>query len=173
MNTICLYNGWQPTYYVTADHRVYREFGKEIDGRYAFLPKFIPYPDLDEWKGINFVRWYHKASAMCLNDYATAGIAYQNVMHIAMQLAWYMGAKTILMIGVEHKPDNPRAHFWGEDTGIKDVTPLASWLKAYKFLADELITRGVTVLNLSPNTYVPADILPRGDWKDWSNNAKN
>lgn len=170
MNTIHKYQGWQPTYYVTADHRVYREFGEEIKEKYADIPKFIPYPDLDVWKGINFVRWYHKSSAMGLNDYATEGIAYLNVMHIAMQLAWYMGAKIILMIGVEHAPHNPRAHFWGEDVGIKDITPLADWLKAYKFLSDELAAQGVKILNLSPDTYVPADVLLRGSWEDWIKN---
>lgn len=172
MNTIHKYNGWQPTYYVTVDNRVMREFGEEISEKFRDIPKFIPYPNLDAWKGINFVRWFHKSSAMCLNDYATAGISYRNVMHAAMQLAWYMGAKVILMIGVEHAPDNPRAHFWGEDTGIKDAPALSEWFGGYRFLTEEIAAQGVKVLNLSPNTYVPAEILPRGDWKEWSNNVE-
>ena len=166
MNTIHKYVGWQPDYYITVDHRVYREFGEEINEKYRDIPKFIPHPDLNVWQGENFYRFYHHAGELSLGDFL-GGITYANVMHAAMQLAYFMGASTILMIGIHHKPDASRAHFWGNDERIPEEPPLDRWLDGYKLLADAMARRGVKVLNISEDTHVPENILTRGDWRDY------
>ena len=167
MNTIHLYAGWKPDYYVTVDHRVMREFGKDIEAAYRDIPKFIPEPELDEWQGENFVRFYHHPGGLYLTDIPDEGMTYSNVMHAAMQLALFMGAKTILMIGVQHKPGKAFEHFWGTDHGMKEQPPVDRWMKDYRTLVRAIRAKGVKVLNLSENTCVPEDVLPRGDWRDW------
>src|SRR5258706_7891303 len=173
MNTIHKYNGWKPTYYTTVDNRVWREFGNESGQVFGEIPKFIPTPTLDCWQGQNFYRWHHKANSHIRADNSPEalqrGISYMNIMHVAMQLAYWMGAKTIPIIGMEHIPDDHQAHFWGTDEGISHAPNIENWFKFYAKLAVDMKQNGVDVLNISKNTFVPEDILPRADWRDYPN----
>jgi hypothetical protein len=174
MNTIHLYEGWKPTYYTAVDSRVMREFGKAIADRYADIPKFIPRPNLDAWKGENFYRFYHRpgplvsvtGKPMNYRDIMTdEGISYGNIMHVAMQLAAWMGFTTLLMIGIEHKPLYAQDHFWGCDHGMSATPPVEQWLVGYADIIKHM--GGVKVLNISQDTYVPDYVIPRGNWEDW------
>lgn len=171
MNTIHRYEGWTPTYYTTVDNRVYREFRKEIVSKFADLPKFIPTPNLDMWQGENFYRFTHKPGELKdgWNPDLSTGLTFKNIMHVAMQLAYWMGFTTLLLIGVEHKPEEHKSHFWGEDVNMPGTPPLSEWLDCYRVLVQGLKLRGVRVLNISEKTYVPETVLPRGDWREWRN----
>lgn len=170
MNTIHKYEGWKPKYYTGVDNRLMREFGKDIAEKYKDIYKFIP-SGLKDWQGENFVIFNHLAKDLqdgwkpeTLQD----GITYHNVMHVAMQLAYWMGFTTLLMIGVHHKPDNGQSHFWGKDTGMPNQVPLSDWVNGYKTLVTGMKERGVTVLNISERTYLAEDVIPRRKWKDWT-----
>jgi hypothetical protein len=178
MNTIYKYAGWKPTYYTAVDSRVWREFGQEIAEKYADIPKFVPRPNLDKWQGENFYRFYHRPGALFPmngkpmlydNLMSEEGISYGNVMHVAMQLAAWMGFSTLLLIGVEHKPFHAQDHFWGCDHGM-NVPPVEQWFDGYREITAHLRHNGIRVLNISPNTHVDSKILPRGDWREWRNN---
>jgi len=95
------------------------------------------------------------------------GITYHASMHVAMQLAYWMGAKTILMIGVHHDPKDGRPHFWGIDEGQPAKVPLQDFLMGYEVLTKGMRERRIAVINISIGTHVPSEILPRGNWKDW------
>lgn len=173
MNTIYRYEGWRPSYYTAVDNRVMREFGREIAEKYADIPKFIPV-GLKDWQGENFIVFNHLAADLkngwkpeTLQD----GMTYHSSMHVAMQLAFWMGFTTLLMIGIHHKPGAGQYHFWGKDEGMPLNLPVSDWMNGYKALVDGMFVRGVTILNISEDTHVPADVLPRGDWRDWSRNA--
>lgn len=177
MNTIHKYNGWKPTYYTTVDSRVMREFGNEINDVYRDVPKFLPTPNLDKWQGENIYRFYHRPGALWQSGngslnyaglLAETGITYANIMHVAMQLAYYMGFTTLLMVGVQHKPMKAQDHFWGCDHGMGAEMPLDDWFAGYKTLADGLRTQGVKVFNISEDTCVPDEILPRDDWRNYA-----
>lgn len=174
MNTIHLYEGWIPTYYVTVDNRVYREFGEGVTTKFRDVPKFIPSPDLDMWQGDNFHRFYHRAGDLYIGGHNASqkdafqfGLSWFNVMHLAMQLAWHMGFTTLLMIGVQHKPDEMREHFWGFDEGMAAKQPRDIWMNGYQTLCSMM--NNVKVLNISEDTYVPESVIPRGNWRDWRN----
>lgn len=169
MNTIHKYKGWRPTYYTGVDNRLMREFGKEVSEKYGDIPKFVP-TDLKEWQGKNFVFFNHLTPNLkdgwkpeTLKD----GITYHSSMHVAMQLAYWMGFKIILPIGVSHKPEDGQPHFWGRDEGMPKKVPLNDFFMGYKVLAEGFRDRGISLINISANTYVPDEILPRGNWKDW------
>jgi len=87
------------------------------------------------------------------------------------QIAWHMGFTTMLMIGVQHRPnegnDEDRAHFWGVDTKATPNQPTTWWFEGYKYFAHGM--PGVRVLNISADTYVPEDVLPRDNWQNWVN----
>jgi len=170
MNTIHKYEGWAPDYYVTVDNRVMREFGGGIVEKYRDIPKFIPWPDLDMWNGPNFHRFYHRAGPiwrepLTADSMSTPGITYSNVMHAAIQIAVFIGFTKLLIIGMEHKNDGWRNHFWGRDDGMPSEPPQARWFSDYKTLVDRL---GVEIINISVDTFVPETIIPRGDWRQYA-----
>lgn len=181
MNTIHLYEGWEPTYYTAVDSRVMREFGNAINEKYAHIPKFIPTPNLDQWQGENFYRFYHRPGPLYPRNgkpmrykelMGEDGISYGNIMHVAIQLAAWMGFTKLLLIGVEHKQDHARSHFWGWDDGMSAEPPVQQWFDGYREIVENLKHNGIEVLNISENTHVSDEILPRGDWRNYeSQNA--
>jgi hypothetical protein len=174
MNTIHLYEGWKPTYYCAVDQRVHREFGKAINEKYGDIPKFIPRPNLDAWQGDKFYRFLHRPGELMIGgrnagqkeSLTTHGISYWNVMHVAIQVAWYMGFTTMLMIGVEHKPFKAQVHFWGTDHGMPATQDTESWFEGYKVLSRQA---DFELINISQDTHCPEDVLRRGDWREWRN----
>ncbi len=173
VNTCHLWAGpWMPTYYTGVDKRLWLEFGEAIYAKFHGIPKFIPTPKLEVWQGDNFYRWLHRPGELYEPGHSTSdrdvltkfGLAYRSVMNVALMLAHYMGFKTILMIGVQHKPDNMREHFWGVDAGMGEPKR-EIWMDAYRECVRNMPK--VRVLNISEDTYVPADVLPRGDWQEW------
>jgi hypothetical protein len=176
MNTIHLYDGWIPDYYVTVDRRVRREFGAAIERKFGEIPKFIPSPRLLNWTGDNFYyfknlqgRLYPKnGRAIWQDDIETSPVIYGNVMHVAMKLAYFMGAKQILIIGMEHEPHKSNAHFWGKDDGMSSDQPTKEWQQGYKEIRIALEERGVEMVNISPDTFVSDDIIPTDNWEKYA-----
>lgn len=176
MNTCFKRTGWKPDYYTVVDSRVMREFGEEVLVGYADVPKFFPTPNLDKWEGPNIYRFYHRPGPLWPRCEVALwppgllteqGITYGNVMHIAMQLAYYMGFKTMLIVGMQHRPNHAKEHFWGVDEGMHEGAPVKDWIRGYKVLVDGMGKAGTKVLNISADTYVPDKIIPRDDWRNW------
>ncbi len=179
VNTIYRYEGWEPTYYVGVDDRLRIEDGEAILERYPHVPKFFPLPDWHDLKGENIIHFQHRQGSDLTYGYYDArhpealmpgmGITYFRIMDAVFQIAWHMGFKTMLMIGVQHKPnegeDEDRAHFWGVDEKAIADQPFDWWFKGYQHWAQTM--KGVSVLNISEDTYVPEDVLPRDDWRHW------
>ena len=174
-NTIHKYEGWRPDYYVAVDNRVAKEFGGAVCEKLPSTPKIVPVPRLQKWNGENFYTfpnwpgplWEKRRGAIWQNN-IMEGLTYGNVMHAMIKLAYWMGFTTMLIIGMQHQPNAAKLHFWGHDAGMGEPI-LAEWLEGYRQLADALKARGVKILNISEDTYVPNEILPRGDWREWKN----
>lgn len=174
VNTIYKYEGWKPTYYIGVDERLEREDGKEISRVYADIPKFIPRPDRDSWQGENFYRFYHRPGDVIVggmscnrpNGLSVPGIGYRKIMEAVLQIAWHMGFTTMLMIGVQHKPDDQQAHFWGQDVKSVPEPTFYYWFDGYESVIRAMGTK-VRVLNISEDTYVPESVIPRDDWRKW------
>lgn len=172
MNTCHLWDGtWKPTYYVTVDQRVMREFGDAILDKFPDIPKFIPRPNLNKWQGPNFYRYLHRPGKMNLDalradGLTIQGITYRNVMHAAIQIALHMGFTTMLMIGVQHRTHKAQLHFWGTDHGM-NATHYPDWLEGYKYFVESL--PDVKFLNISEDTCVDEKFLPKDDWRKYAN----
>lgn len=174
MNTIHLYEGWKPDYYVTVDRRMMNEFGEAVYKKFETVPKFTPKPKLLRWRGKEFYRFsgrvgplYHHGENLWQEDIEHAQVTYRNVMHVAIKLAYFMGAKTILIIGMEHKPHNARGHFWGADEGMPEDAALKDIFEGYQQLVAGLKKHRVKLLNISENTYVPEEVIPKDKAKNW------
>lgn len=175
VNTIFNHPTFRPTYYAGVDERLYLEYADIITDKFRDIPKFIPRPDRDDWQGENFYRFYHRPGDMVIGGRSARdrkalthdGIGYVNVMTAVMQLAWHMGFTTLLMIGIQHKPDDLRHHFWGIDERMPITQTADHWIQGYGQLVRAMT--GVKVLNISEDTYVPETVIPRGDWREWRN----
>lgn len=176
MNTIHKREGYKPDYYIAVDRRVAREFGGAISNRFSDLPKFVPDRIRDLWHGNNYVEfkvpagvlWCKGRGSLWQNNFDS--ISYGNVMHVAIKLALHMGANRILIIGMEHNPANANAHFWGVDSGMPAHPPLPDWYEGYTHLVNGIKNSGREIFNISANTYVPEDIMPRDNFTKWRNN---
>ena len=169
--------GRKPDFYVAVDEIFFDQFEDEVRQAYLGIPKFFPAEFVERWNIDNKYGVAHRRDSDVVRGQMLAnrreslvkGINWKNVMHLAMQLGWYMGFKTLLMIGVQQKPGvgSLREHFWG----IDEMTPVSQnddhWNEGYKALVSTMTD--VKVLNISEDTYVPEDVLPRDDWKNWTN----
>lgn len=175
VNAIHLYENWKPTYYTAVDRRNMLEYGDKIAKQYKDIPKFIPTPRLTAWKGENFFYfknfqgplWPGNGKNLWQEDFINEPLIYANIAHVGIKLAYFMGASKILVIGMEHRPHAEDRHFFGIDVGMSADTnnkDSRHWLRGYKELCDKLSTNGVQLINISQDTYVPENILPRDDW---------
>jgi hypothetical protein len=180
VNTIYKYQGWNPTYYVGVDERLRLEDGAAILERYPDVPKFFPTPEWDALQGENIFRFKHNEGGGLVvaghlanqpDALTKHGILYYRIMDAVFQIAWHMGFTTMLMIGVQHKPydknDSDRQHFWGLDVKAYANQPFDFWFEGYRHFVRTM--KDVKILNISADTYVPEDVLPRGDWREWVN----
>ena len=175
MNTIHLYKGWKPDYYVAVDKNVLRDYSEGVNKKLKGVPKVLPYPRLQNWHDKD-VYWFKQAqgrlwsvgeAGLWQDDIGENPITYANSMHIAIKLAYYLGAKKILIIGMEHEPREADVHFWGKDAGMSRDQNIKNWLAGYKVLAQELKKRKVTLLNISKETHVSCDIIEDDDYKKY------
>lgn len=174
MNTIFYYEGWTPTYYVAVDAVINARYGEIVAEKYRHIPKFVP-SDVTRWQGENFIffkpcRTHVSIPGKPVNrrNALTEGVGFTNSMTATMQIAIHMGFSTLLMIGVEQKPGELTPHFWGDDPQMPKSQTDEHWNRGYQ----EVIRSqpSIRVLNISQDTFVPDNILPRGNWQDWKNN---
>lgn len=163
-NLITRLPGFIPTWYVAVDRRVYREHRSEIETRLPSVPKFLPSPDLDEWDGDNVYHFHHRPGPLWLpfqgaQHMTRPGIAYQNVTHACLLLAFWLGYRTMLTVGLDNTTG---AHFYGE--GETGGDPQA-WNTGYGELHEDFKAAGRNIINISTRTGITT--LPRDDWRQY------
>ncbi len=173
MNTIYKYDGWKPTYYVAVDAAIQSVHGEAVKAAYPDIPKFVP-SDLGVWSNDDLLlftpcrqHYYLSGHPITDRDALSYGVCFTNSMTAAMQIAIHMGFTTLLMIGVEQKPAELVRHFWGDDPQMPKAQTDEHWNIGYQQV--QRSNQNVKVLNISVDTYVPEDVLPRDDWKKWRN----
>jgi len=175
-NSIFMHEIWEPDYYVGVDQRLWDENAAKIQARYweRDTAIFLPSPDYDYIEGPNLVRFKHyRSSGYSVGGHmptmkealTTHGITYQRVMGAVFQIAYYMGFTRMLIIGMSHKPDDERSHFYGTDYGTIVNQPINHWFDEYRHWAH---FGKAEVLNISADTYVPEDVIPRDDWNKYA-----
>jgi len=98
---------------------------------------------------------------------------YSTTMAPAVQLALYMGAQTVLIVGFDctrgHRSDalpepgkTGAQHFYDPDNG-RQYMP--SWDKSIGIFSDWATDMGRSIYNLSPFTM--STMVPRGDYREW------
>lgn len=174
INTIYKQDDWKPTYYIGVDERLRLEDGAAVIEKYADIPKFFPTPDWDVMKGENIYRFVHAQrgdlfvggqNPRDIKTLTTWGITYRRIMDAVFQVAAWMGFSTLLMIGVQHKPGERHKMFWGEDHGEPETDFRFEELGYQECLRS---IPNIRILNISVDTYVHEDVLPRDDWHKYA-----
>ena len=176
-NTIVEWQAFKPTYYVAVDDRVRREFGDRVLERFGDIPKFIPTPNLDKWQGPLFYNWFHRPGelwpwrekaprhATMLTD---PGITWYCCPHAMLQIAYFMGFKRMLVVGMDHSA-NRKEHAWGVDEGMTGPTDSGGWWdfveSGHAKLMEGFAYDDFEILNITPGTH--ERVFPKGDWQDW------
>lgn len=172
INTFYKYEYHKPTYFVGVDERLKLEDGKAIVEQYADIPKFFPAPDWNDLQGKNIYRFVHRPGSQYVTggqpitakeSLTRYGITYYRIMDAVFQIAAWMGFETILCIGIQHKPGTRRELFWGYDHGEPE-NAFEFEEAGYRYFSNALPCR---ILNISEDTYVPEDVLPRDDYRKW------
>lgn len=173
MNTIFYYEGWKPTYYVAVDEGVYELFGETVNQKYVGIPKFVSSPTLDVWQGEDVYHFKKQTGDIKMPDRKKVfdALTFHNVLNASMILAWHMGFTTMLIIGMEQKPGigELKKHFWGTFEPQPETQFDTHWNIGYQNIIRAM--QDVKVLNISEGTYVPESVVPRGDWREWRNDA--
>jgi hypothetical protein len=176
VNTIYKYEGWKPTYFVAVDLDMLKLYDTDVTEVYKDVIKLVPTPDFDELQGENFYRFKHRDDHLFMpgqyanqsNALTVNGLGYKRVMDCVLQLAWHMGFTTILMIGQQMKPSDRNNHFWGFEPRDPDSHYQFETIGMQHF-TQVLAGEGIRVLNISEDTYLPDDVMPRDDWRNWKN----
>ena len=176
-NRIYLLEGFTPTYYVSVNPLVIEQSIDEINAlqaeeKYirANLAHLIPgsYP-------------LHNAQAWTFSrDPLTYIFEGFTVTYVCMQLAFWMGFETVLLVGVDHyfkvkgnpneqqkmKGDDPNhftpEYFKGADWNLPD---LANSERSYNIAKRVYEKAGRRIINLTTKTAL--DIFPKGDYREW------
>ena len=104
---ICDSTGWQPTYYICQDHNIIRAFHdkiKMIKSKFSFLP--INHKDLFASPKMKYFvlreRDYYPGLPKFSKDVPKRLDQGYTVTYGAIQMAAYMGFKTIILLGIDH-----------------------------------------------------------------------
>ena len=95
-----------------------------------------------------------------------------SVMFFCLQLAYYLGGNPTLVVGLDHRFDGEKYHFYDEE-GDFHVGPegdFSAWAdraeESYKLCANVFKAHNRTLLNLTPGTACKA--IPLGNLEDWA-----
>lgn len=175
-NTIFKREDFTPNYYAAVDDRNHEVHGEPIARRFGDVPKFIPTPNLDKWQGVNFWRFKHHEGPVwkvrphewTVYTMDEVGLHYGHTPQVLMQLAFFMGFQTILIVGMDHKP-YADGYFWGVDEPIldrrSDDVRFRVWDKGYRAILEGFGEAGVRMLNLTPDSL--AEAIPHDEMKNW------
>ena len=174
-NRIYLLDGFTPTYYCSVNPLVIQQFSEDIAQISA--PKFLPagYCFDDTCLPLN-------STGMVLFAQDASSYIYEGhtVTFVCMQIAYYMGFRDVLLVGVDHsftyegRPNEQRVmdgndpnhfhpdYFKGKNWNNPD---LARSEHAYKLARAIYEAHGRRIINLTPNTQ--ENVLEHGAINDW------
>lgn len=73
----------------------------------------------------------------------------------AINLAYLMGAKRIILLGFDCKPVDGKDHWFGQHpNGLIQIQPYQLWMNHFPSLAKDLENRDIEVINCSPDSAI-------------------
>ena len=164
--------GFTPTYYTAVDHRVLVPLAKTLETRFPGVPKFVPDRYVD-YQARPVYYFHHRPGDVWIGNsegvdmLTDPGLAYVSISHVALQLAYYMGYTTMLMVGMDNTGDG--MHFYGDGYPLPfpDAIDLSFGMLRKGFEAAKNPRR---IINLSTATQVTT--IERGDWRGYDKSSR-
>ena len=78
-------------------------------------------------------------------------------------LAANLGATRIIMLGFDYQHTGGKAHFFGDHPWRNNARGTALWLRDLPKVVEILTNQGVSLINCTPTTAIPAELIKRGD----------
>jgi hypothetical protein len=101
-------------------------------------------------------------------EFSEDAIGGNNSGHQAVNLAYMLGAKEIIMLGFDCQHTDGEAHHHGDHPKpLGNATNCQNWLPGFRVLSERLRERGVKVVNCSPRTAL--DCFERHRLEDYLN----
>lgn len=167
-NLIYKLQGFVPTYYTAVDQKVLQPLEKTLANCYPDTPKFIPDSYVD-YQARPVYYFHHRPGEIWSgnidgeNMLTRPGIAYSNITHVALQIAYYMGFSLMLCVGLDHTDDG--AHFYGKGSPGYQIQ---AWDDGYKTLKDAFVLTHTPrqIINISIRSNAKG--LPRESWENYA-----
>ncbi len=81
----------------------------------------------------------------------------------ALCLASNLGATRIIMLGFDYQHTGGKTHFFGDHPWRNNAKGTAIWLRDLPKVVEVLTEQGVSLINCTPTTAIPAELIKRGD----------
>lgn len=164
MNKIFMLDGFKPDYYVTV-HENMLPFKEQILALGSTM--FVTDKIAKQFPGAMPIKSLSKRS---FNTVPGAGLwEGWSVVYVCLQLAYWMGYKTVLLVGLDHDYSNGSFH----PDYYKDVDPKGDriehdqdlLLPAFIMARDAYKRDGRRIINLTPNT--KENVFEKGQLSEW------
>jgi len=176
-NRIYLLDGFTPTYYASVNPLVIEQSLAEINA--MDCTKFIRASMADKITGAyplysSYVPMFSRDPLKCVFEGHT-------VTYVCLQLAHWMGFKTVLLVGVDHRFDYkgaPNQQVTADQPDVNHFSPdyfgpgvvwnnpdLRNSEKAYHMARLNYELTGRRIINITPGTAL--DVFEKGNWQEW------
>ena len=178
-NRIYLLDDFLPTYYVAVNPLVIEQsagYIKDIECEAKFITAFYTQHLLTD-----AIPLYSSVIPAFSRDPEKFTYEGYTVTYVCLQLAFFMGFKTVLLVGVDHKYEfkglpNQMMIAEGDDVnhfhpdyfgaGVKWHNPdLVQSERAYRMAKTVFDMDGRSIVNLTPGSAL--DVFEKGDWSEW------
>lgn len=173
-NLIYLYEGWEPTYYVAVDpsamrNRHYIDYINDMSSTKFIGNKILHKVGMKAIHGVIELKTRGKyEDGFAHNPFKQDLWEGWSVTYVAMQLAWFMGFKTILLVGADHRyAEGAVNHFHPEyDKHLHWVAhDMTKAVVAYELAKQVYTESGRKIINLTPGSDL--HVFEMGDIMDW------
>lgn len=180
-NKIYLLDGFKPNYYCAVNPLVIEQAGnrvRNIDYDAMFISAYYTEHLLED--ALPLYSSVYPSFSREPEKWVYEGFT---VTYVCLQLAFYMGFDTVLLVGIDHRYEfegypNAMMLAWGEDVnhfhpdyfseGQAWHNPdLVNSEKSYWIARHVYEHEGRRIINLTPDTAL--DVFEKGDWKEWLN----
>jgi hypothetical protein len=169
VNKIFMLENFRPTYYVTV-HENMAPFAEQINalGAQMFVKdKIAPlFPGCQPLHSVTRRFFYQRPTSGKVWDVWEGW----SVVYVCLQIAFWMGYRTVLLVGLDHDYSNGSFHpdyFAGVDTGKDDraIHDQDKLLPAFHMARYEYARDNRHIINLTPGTKEP--VFEKGQLEQW------
>lgn len=170
-NHIFLLEGFTPTYYTAIDPiGLMTDFESRLEKMYCF--KLLGRRVFNRFNPKNVIRFETCKDGFSRNLFEHPVCEGWSVTYVNLQLAYYLGWETVLLVGVDHWSRGRGDHFTDNYYDRKFTTNVTlpnmsrELERFYEKARLEFEAAGRKIINVTPGTAL--NVFPKEDWQKWN-----